>query len=220
LPLGFLLAAMPLCADDYGADAGKSSGLFIGVEGGYSFSYTYLDTILEDQVNGRKYEGYILDEYDDYDDGVFDYGVKIGWYFKNSDMKAYVSYQRNTKAENNDGYKEFSDKVSKILLGYDAVFAKAGDFRFVGGGTLGYANMKLRIDDYSATYDGFDIGGKAGAIYDLNLHNEIEFGLKTNYSFYKEKTVGSRQINSRNYDINIRPYQFSLGVYLGYNFKF
>ncbi|MDR2790997.1 MAG: autotransporter outer membrane beta-barrel domain-containing protein [Campylobacteraceae bacterium] len=218
LPLGFLFLAMPLCADD--SYAGKSNGLFIGADGGYAFSYTYIDTVLEDQVNGHRYDGYNFDEYDDYGDGVFNYGVKIGWYFKNSNMKAYISYERSSKAKDNDGYSDFSDKTSKVLLGYDAAFAKAGDFRFVVGGTIGYANMKLRIDDYSARYDGVDAGLKVGAIYDLNSHNEIEFGLKTNYSFYEEKTIGNTRISGRTYDVNINPYQLRVGLYTGYNFKF
>jgi hypothetical protein len=223
---GSLLSTLPIYANDYDSahqnltDIKKNNGLFIGIDGGYALNYTYLDTILEDQVNGHKYNGYIIDEYDDYSDGIFDYGIKIGWYFKNSDMRTYITYKRNTKAKDNDGYSDFSDKVSKVLLGYDIAFAKAGDFRFAAGGTIGYANMKLKIDDYSASYDGFDIGGKIGAIYDINSHNEIEFGLRANYSFYQEKTVGDRYIGGRTYDINIKPYQLNLGFYLGYNFKF
>jgi hypothetical protein len=212
---------MPLCADDA---AKKSNGLFMGIYGGYAFRYTYLDTVLEDRINGHKYGGYELDEYDDYRDGVFNYGVKIGWYFKNSDMRAYLSYERGTKSKDNDGYKDFFDKVNKISAGYDIVFAKAGDFRFIAGGTLGYAHMKLRVKDNSflhkASYDGVDVGGKVGTIYDINPANELEFGLKTNYSAYNTKTIGQRTINGREYDININPYQFNFGLYFGYNLKF
>jgi hypothetical protein len=213
-----LLAAMPLCAED------DSNGLFLGAYGGYAFRYTYLDTVLEDRINGHRYDGYALNEYDDYGDGAFDYGVKIGWYFEDSDMRAYLSYERSTKAKDNDGYSDFSDRVSKISMGYDIAFIRINDFRFIAGGTLGYAHMRLKVKNNSgshkASYDGIDIGGKVGAIYDIDQKNELEFGLKTNYSVYNEKTIGRRTINTREYDVNINPYQFKFGLYLGYNFKF
>jgi hypothetical protein len=224
LLIGSLLSALPIYADDNNLD--KSNGLFIGVEGGYILNYTYLDTILEDQTNGDKYNGYIVDEYDDYDNGAFDYGIKIGWYFKNSNMKAYIEYKKSTAAKDYNCYGDFSDKISKVLLGYDVAFAKAGDFRFIGGGTLGYANMKLKIKNHtslpnhSISYDGLDVGGKVGVIYDINAHNELELGLRGSYSFYQEKTVGERKIGTKTYDVNIRPYQLNFGLYLGYNFKF
>lgn len=228
-----LSCCLSLYANDVQQDfseAKNSNGLFIGVEGGYAFSYTYLDTVLEDRENGHRYDGIGWDQYADYGDGVFDYGVKVGWYFKNSDMRAYAEYKRNTKAKDNDGYSDFSAKVSKILLGYDAAVLKAGDFRFIVGAALGYANMKLYTNymgnNHSGSYDGFDAGLKLGFIYDLNSHNELEFGLKASYTFYGEKTVGEDRIwdshtnRYHNVDINIAPYQFNSGLYIGYNFKF
>jgi hypothetical protein len=80
--------------------------------------------------------------------------------------------------------------------------------------------MKLKIDNHSRSYNGFDIGGKIGAIYNINQHNELEFGLRANYSYYGEKTVGERRYGGRNYYVNVSPYQLQTGLYFGYNFKF
>jgi hypothetical protein len=210
----------PVASDDRPVSDKKTKGWFVGIEGGYAWSGTYLDTILVDD-DGDKYSGYGADEYNDYSDSVANYGIKVGYYFKNSDMRVYVSFDKNTKAEATDDDIKFTNEVSKLSIGYDAAVAKISEnFRFLVGANLGYARLKSTINNYSASYSGVDIGGKFGVIYDINAANEIEFGLKINCSIFEEKKAGEEKIGNKYYDVDILPIQARAGLYLGYNYKF
>ncbi|MDR0407996.1 MAG: hypothetical protein LBH45_03660 [Campylobacteraceae bacterium] len=210
----------PILAQPTDASAAKKSGLFIGLEGGFALSWTYLDTILVDD-DGDKYSGYIIDEYDDYSDSVFNYGVKAGWYFRDSDMRVYAMFEKNTKAEDTDYDIKFSNEITKVLIGYDAAVVKISEnSRLLTGVNLGYAKLKSIVGDHSASYNGIDFGGKVGILYDINNNNEIEFGLKVNCSVFEEKKAGERKIGNTYYDVDILPIQVKAGLYVGYNYKF
>ena len=105
----------------------------------------------------------------------------------------------------------------EFLVGADWTPNISENFKLAVGPYLGYSLFKVKdieksTSDYaSATEGGFILGGKVGVIADTSV-GEFEAGIKADRAWFNEKE----------YD-NIIFYQTdktTVGLYLGYNFKF
>jgi hypothetical protein len=174
----------------------KSSGLFVGVEGGISRLYD----------RGRENVDY----------STKDYGVKLGYIFL-PEVRVYATYTKNTGIED-EGYfyygsarihEKLEGDVSKFYIGIDRFAFITENLKLLAGLNLGYAKLNL---EYTASYNGYSasasasdsgltFGSKLGFNYNIGKHSEIEFGVNGAYMFFDETL-------------------YNLGLYAGYNYKF
>ncbi|HED0576090.1 TPA: outer membrane beta-barrel protein [Campylobacter jejuni] len=110
--------------------------------------------------------------------------------------------------------------INKFLLGYDFTPELFEKTRGVLGVYSGYArtdiDLKTSLLSLSKKFDGFVYGVKAGAIYELTEHNEIELGVKAEQIRYNSRNFYENSIGSNFYD----PKQTNYSIYLGYAYKF
>ncbi len=116
--------------------------------------------------------------------------------------------------------------VHKFLLGYDFAPKITENWRAVVGAYLGYAKSKSEISGVlrkasdnsfvenikeGKSMRGFIYGAKIGGAYDIDEHNEIEFGFRAEQIKYKKFNDGGDDIKFK---------QTNYGLYAGYTYKF
>lgn len=94
--------------------------------------------------------------------------------------------------------------INKFLLGYDFTPELFEKTRGVLGVYSGYARTDIDLKtsrlSLSKKFDGFVYGVKAGAIYELTEHNEIELGVKAEQIRYNSRNFYENSIGSNFYD--------------------
>lgn len=123
-------------------------------------------------------------------------GLNVGYRF-NPDHRVYVGYRHFT-GDLADG------DARSYLVGYDFTPKISGNFRGLVGLYGGFTEI---LDGRDAT------GGlKLGGIYDVNANNEIQFGVKYDYTELDMdygNTVSEGKLELKN-----------TAFYIGYNYKF
>lgn len=195
--------------------ADENSGFFIGAD--VAFLHTKVKSDLKHNgskslvINGDMIENIpVLD-------------LKIG-YRLNQLHRIYFLYA------NSGGFNDFITtpqfnieadfSINKFLLGYDFTPELFEKTRGVLGVYSGYARTDIDLKtsrlSLSKKFDGFVYGVKAGAIYELTEHNEIELGVKAEQIRYNSRNFYENSIGSNFYD----PKQTNYSIYLGYAYKF
>ena len=195
------------------ASASFGEGIFLGIEGDYSFKSSLTTKWSDEDESGtNKYSkaqpalGF---------KGGYDFGI----------ARAYGEYLYDFKVSKTgtDETVTFKDEWSKhsLLVGGDFTPEITNDFKLVAGAYTGVSFLKYRAysyDDFdgssnslSKTVPGGVIGAKLGGLYNFDTHHEIEFGYKADYTRYKASKLGE--------DVD-KVYETNHGIYLGYNFKF
>ena len=186
-----------------------ADGAFVGFETGYSKSslkYKWSGDNPDDSES-LKFKG-----------GAFGLGVKGGYDF--GMFRAYGEYIYKFKAKDDIVYEDGdTEKVSwkshNFLIGGDFTPSLTNNFKLALGAYTGVSKIKVKSEDSDGddtlSKTGWIIGGKIGGIYEINQNNEVEFGVKTDYTKYKKETDedGTGKLSATN-----------TGFYLGYNYKF
>ena len=186
------------------ASCACAEGVFVGVVGGYNFM-TKIE-VDETDLSLKDKNAFL--------------GLKGGYDF--GAWRAYGQYNYNLKFS-----KDYLDDMGdtwtaeytghEFLVGADWTPSISENFKLAVGPYFGYSLIKVKdieksTSDYaSATEGGFILGGKVGVIADTSV-GEFEAGIKADRAWFNEKE----------YD-NIIFYQTdktTVGLYLGYNFKF
>lgn len=194
-------------------------GLFVGAKASYNFKQDTKGTLeiplsAMSIVNNSNSSTNTEDKYS--------LGVKFGYDF---DLwRAYTAFVYNPGGEEtiSDTVDFISAKAysSDLLIGADWTPNLSKDFKAVAGIVIGVSRhtTEASLSSSSLIYKaeinqtGFVYGLKLGGIYELNNHNEIEFGFKANRAEYSNK-------NSVNFNIvNLK--RTTAGVFIGYNYKF
>ncbi|MBP3207542.1 MAG: hypothetical protein J6M21_04670, partial [Campylobacter sp.] len=195
------------------ASCAFAEGAFVGVVGGYDYTYKLSGEGADEELDGKN--------------PVI--GIKAGYDFGN--FRAYAGYNYKIKGTYYDevfqGYDEKTEiSAHELLIGADWTPSLNENLKLAIGPYIGYS--RLNIDDKGIwvtngsngtivptgeTYDdsysinGFLVGAKLGIIYNLGV-GEFEAGIKTDYAWYKE-TSEVVAIDTG-----------TVGGYIGYNFKF
>ncbi|MGG7049127.1 MULTISPECIES: outer membrane beta-barrel protein [unclassified Campylobacter] len=189
---------------------------FIGVEVGYDKSILKGNIDDKEDISSGKS-----------DDTRANIGFKIGQDLES--YRIYGSYIYDTKASEsgkisntNDNY-SINWKKHKLLVGVDFTPEISQNFRALLGVYTGLAianiDLNMPITSNSTTYGGayaknlkgWVVGGKVGGLYDFDEQSELEFGVKAEYTKYKNFDIGSA---------NFKFKETAYGPYLGYNYKF
>lgn len=192
--------------------AAMAEGAYIGVEADYSFKSN-----LEMKFADGDYKA---------DDGQAGLGLKAGYDF--GAFRAYGAYIYDFEASKNGsddtGFWSHKWKTHKFLVGADYTPEITSGFKVVVGTYTGLSILKMEAPwaDVDATgaitgsgkdnesFKGWVIGAKVGGIYEINAHNEIEFGYKFDRTDYdKSSKLEISDMKEKNH-----------GIYLGYNYKF
>ena len=195
------------------SSAAAAEGTFVGFEG------ALLQSTLNPNVNGFKLLG------DDPKDTAFDLGFKVGQDF--GDYRVWAGYAYRTAAKESysvtaaagSATYDVEWKSHNFLVGGAYTPAITESFRALVGGYIGIA--RTTIDEAgtgtipslnfnwsgssSTSGTGVLVGAKLGSIYAINDNNEIEFGLKVDYT-----DTGVEWLDSTT----------NYGIYVGYNYKF
>ncbi|CAD7289050.1 hypothetical protein LMG7974_01306 [Campylobacter majalis] len=185
-----------------------ADGAFVGVSGAYNF---------KSQIKPDKSEQ--KGKFGKFDDKNAEFGIKAGYDFDS--FRAYGAYVYGTKAKKDKTSKSNAQptenlkiewKSHNIVGGVDWTPEIVSGFKAVVGGYMGvsYAKSNTALKDStgkivatgSKNASGLITGIKLGGLYELDMHNEIEFG-------FKGENVKFKDANARNF-----------GLYLGYNYKF
>ena len=184
------------------ASCAFAEGVFVGVVGGYNF----MTKIEIDETNLS-----IKDK------NAF-FGLKGGYDF--GAYRAYGQYNYNLKSskdylDNNGDTLTSEFKGHEFLVGADWTPSISEGIKLAVGPYLGYANFNVKesdgTDTLSGNVDGFVLGGKVGAIFDTSA-GEFEAGVKADKTWLK----GEENENYIIYDED----KTTVGLYIGYNFKF
>lgn len=191
-----------------------AEGTFVGVEGAFVQSKVNLDSDANEFFSDPK-------------DGAFEFGFKAGQDF--GDYRLWAGYSYQTEASETQTLSNGKDSIDlkfawsahNFLVGADYTPSITESFKAVVGayGGLSVIKAKNQTDgkitfggstytgngSQSKTDTGAIVGLRLGGIYAVDANDEIEFGVKTDYT----KTG----INGINYVTNY-------GVYVGYNYKF
>ncbi|AII14852.1 outer membrane beta-barrel domain protein [Campylobacter iguaniorum] len=192
------------------SSAALAEGAFVGLEGGFNQSKVSLDSELSDTFSDPK-------------DGAFEFGLKAGQDF--GSFRVWGGYSYRTKASEDYSFAgpggnidvEMSWKSHNFLVGADYTPSITESFKAVLGAYTGLAITKAEIkgngkvlgydfsENGSETSAGAVVGVRLGGIYEIDKSNEIEFGVKSDYT-----KTGIDGIDKAT----------SYGAYVGYNYKF
>jgi len=193
------------------ASASFGEGVFLGIEGDYSFKSSLTTKWSEEDWEtdkDRKAQAALGFK------GGYDFGIAraYGQY-----LYAFKASKTNT---DEDGVVKHEWNKHILLVGGDFTPEITSDFKLVAGAYTGVSFLKYK-DSYvnfdgasgsaTETAPGWVIGAKLGGIYSFDTHHEIEFGYKADYTKYKASKLGE--------DVD-KVYETNHGIYLGYNFKF
>ncbi len=188
-----------------------AEGTFVGVEGAFVQSKVNLDSDANEFFSNPK-------------DGAFEFGFKAGQDF--GDYRLWAGYFYRTKASEKYSFSgpggyvnaEINWKSHNFVVGADYTPSITENFKALLGAYTGLAITKSEIkgdaslasgyefsDSGSETDAGALIGLRLGGIYLIDQSNELEFGVKTDYT--KTGIDGADDATS-------------YGVYVGYNYKF
>ncbi|MBP5779230.1 MAG: hypothetical protein J6W17_04720, partial [Campylobacter sp.] len=111
------------------------------------------------------------------------------------------------------GYEEKTEiSAHELLIGADWTPSLNENLKLAVGPYLGYARFSFEesdgVDSDSGNLNGFVFGGKVGAIFDTGV-GEFEAGVKADKTWLKAKEDGIANQDKT-----------TVGLYLGYNFKF
>lgn len=176
-----------------------AEGAFVGVVGGYNF----MTKIEVDETNlSIKDKNAFL-------------GVKGGYDF--GAWRAYGQYNYNLKFSKDYFYAGYESTVEfkghEFLVGADWTPSISENLKLAVGPYLGYARFKFEDSEkggpgyVSGNGDGFILGGKVGIIADSNV-GEFEIGVKADKTWFGETEYL--------YEMD----KTTVGLYIGYNFKF
>jgi len=194
------------------ASSSFGEGIFLGIEGDYSFKSSITTKWSDEDDSGTNKDN----------KGQAALGFKGGYDF--GIARAYGEYMYDFKVTKNgsdeDGDFKHSWNKHSLLVGGDFTPEITNSFKLVAGAYTGVSFLKYK-DSYndfdgtsgsaSKTAPGWVIGARLGGLYSFDEHNEIEFGYKADYTRYKASKLGE--------DID-KAYETNHGLYLGYNFKF
>ena len=184
------------------ASCAFAEGAFVGVVGGYNF-LTKIE-VVDTDLSIKDKNGFL--------------GIKGGYDF--GAFRAYGQYNYNLKfskdyLDNNGDTWTAEFKGHEFLVGADWTPSIAEGVKLAVGPYLGYANFDVKesdgADTLSGNADGFVLGGKVGAIFDIGT-GELEAGVKADRTWLKGEETEDYII----YDAD----RTTVGVYLGYTFKF
>lgn len=197
-----------------------AGGFFIGGEGGFSTTSRentitrFLSQYRSDGYGySNGYYGYIPSGYytttyeDTFETSIFNflYGLNVGFYGKYS--RIYASYGSLLGRSN-------SGTTHKFALGVDFTPQIRNSLSIIFGFYGGYAYLYKPVDiNPNYNFSGILLGGKVGVLYELNEHNEIQLGIKTEWIGFLDPTTDNDGYSQRITDKNI-------GLYVGYNYKF
>lgn len=188
---GVLIASSVLCS------VALAESAFMGVETGYGFTSK------------------LSSDYGDVKDhGIPTLGIKGGYDY--DAFRIYGAYNYDFKAKVNEDEDKVEWTKHAITLGADWTPEINENFKFLLGayGGLGILdfNGEVTYDDYYVKVDetsvGFLLGARVGGLAEIDEHNEVEFGFKTEWSTYKDFEYID--------DIDNTVYE----IYAGYNYKF
>ena len=183
--------------------AALAQGVFVGVEGDYSFG----SKLKVKRGDGSK------DSIKKAQPGL---GIKAGYDFDVARVYGAYIYDFKVKKTANDEDKSVAEwKTHKFIVGADYTPSVAKDLKLVLGGYTGFSKLKMDVFD---THDGSEkgnatgwiLGARVGAEYSINENNAVEFGLKADRTDYGK-------INKFNL-VDIK--ETNLGLYMGYTYKF
>ncbi|MBM0637562.1 porin family protein [Campylobacter sp. VicNov18] len=211
-----LSVATGMCLFSTLALADENSGFFIGTDAIWMHSEVRSNIEHKNSSNVKIFSG-------DMSGNMPAFGLRAG-YRLNDTHRIYSAYSYSD---------EFSDLVTiskyqiegdftthKFLLGYDFTPRLFEKIRALLGVYSGYAKTNIDLKAFRSSlgrnFDGFVYGAKAGAVYELTQHNEIELGFKAEQISYNSKNFDKNGLGSNLYN----PTQRNYGVYLGYNYKF
>ena len=193
------------------ASASFGEGIFLGIEGDYSFKSSLTTKWSEEDWEtdkDRKAQAALGFK------GGYDFGIAraYGQY-----LYAFKASKTNT---DEDGVVKHEWNKHILLVGGDFTPEITSDLKLVAGAYTGVSFLKYK-DSYrnfdgasgstTETTPGWVIGAKLGGLYSFDTHHEIEFGYKADYTRYKASKFGE--------GVN-KVYETNHGIYLGYNFKF
>ena len=196
------------------ASSSFGEGIFLGIEGDYSFKSSITTKWSDEEDSGTNKDN----------KGQAALGFKGGYDF--GIARAYGEYLYDFKASKTGTDEEdiiFKHEWNKhsLLVGGDFTPEIINGFKLVAGAYTGVSFLKYKIysydesngssDSLSKTLPGWVIGARLGGLYSFDEHNEIEFGYKADYTRYKASKLGE--------DVD-KVYETNHGLYLGYNFKF
>ena len=172
-----------------------AEGGFAGVEGGYDFSskLTSGGSIKDNRPN---------------------IGIKGGYDFDTA--RVYGGYFYHAKAKDSyDGIVDAKWTNHKFVVGGDYTPTIADNFKLVAGLYTGLsvinfdatANTNAGRLIYDVTKSGWLFGAKLGGEYSFDKNNALEFGLKTDKTWYPSA-----------YNLDFK--STDVGAYLGYTYKF
>ena len=183
--------------------AALAQGVFVGVEGDYSFG----SKLKVKRGDGSK------DSIKKAQPGL---GIKAGYDFDVARVYgAYIyDFQAKKSLGNEDGT-IIKWKTHKFIVGADYTPSLAKDIKLVLGGYTGFSKLKMDVFDI---YDGSEkgnatgwiLGARFGAEYSINENNAVEFGLKADRTKYR---------SIAKYD-NAKIKETNIGLYMGYTYKF
>ncbi len=165
---------------------------FVGIEGRYDHQK------LKDEIK------------DSIKDGVFGLGIKGGYDF--GMFRVYGSYAYDLKAKDEaidkEGTNVWKWTRHEFLANADYTPSLSDDFKLIVGAYTGLALAHLKASDgRDDTSSGWVLGARLGGEYSLDDHNAIEFGVKGDYTKYKENVIDGLKGTG-------------FGAYLGYTYKF
>lgn len=176
------------------ASCAFAEGVFVGVVGGYNFM-TKIE-VDETNLSIKDKNGFL--------------GIKGGYDF--GAYRAYGQYNYNLKTSENYDIFTSETKGHEFLVGADWTPSINENLKLAVGPYLGYARFNFEesdgVDSYSGNLNGFVLGGKVGAIFDTGV-GEFEAGVKADKTWLKAKEDGIANQDKT-----------TVGLYLGYNFKF
>ena len=177
------------------ASCAFAEGVFIGVVGGYNF---------QAEVQTKDTDVTIKDK-----QGFF--GLKGGYDF--GAYRAYGQYNYNLKFTKDFVYAGNMEKAEfkghEFLVGADWTPSINENLKLAVGPYFGYSILKVKdnVDPDSTSENGWILGGKVGAIVDTGV-GEFEAGVKADKAWHKGKNDWVDMDKT------------TVGLYLGYNFKF
>ena len=182
------------------ASCAFAEGVFVGVVGGYNFM-TKIE-VDETDLSLKDKNAFL--------------GLKGGYDF--GAYRAYGQYNYNLKfskdyLDNNGDTWTGEFKGHEFLIGADWTPSINENLKLAVGPYLGYSIVEAKdIEEGTGYYSsdnisGFVFGGKVGAIFDTGV-GEFEAGVKADKTWYDET------------EIVYKTDKTTVGLYLGYNFKF
>lgn len=210
------------------ASSSFAEGFFIGGEGGWLNSKMKLTS--KGKITTYTTDTFIPQETTSFENtekhtrNGANVSLKAGYVFTDN-HRIYAAYGYNFGFNFNTDNTNLNVNSHKILLGYDFTPQIYDSWRGVLGLYGGYSLFKMSGNNLYKdlrSANGFAYGAKIGALYEVNEHNEIEFGFKA------EQLLHSKDVNMEDSDTmmpitssgTFKPTATNLGLYVGYTYKF